>query len=70
MPYRALIVAAVQLAIGLLTAFGVVLPEGLEQVIIDNAVAIVGGAIALWGVVGLIRGQLAARKSPPPENPA
>jgi len=48
--YRTLFVSFAQLIIGLATAFGVVLPEGTEQFIADNGVAVGGGVMALLAV--------------------
>lgn len=61
--YRATIVAAVQALIGLLTAFGVILPEGAEAFLVDNAVAIAGAVIAIGAVHKWIKALLAARKT-------
>ena len=48
--YRTIIVAGVQFFLGILTVFGVTLPEGAEAMLVDNAGAILGGLLAVLAI--------------------
>jgi len=48
--YRTLILAGVQFVIGILTMFGVTVPDGSEEILVDNAMLIIGGVIAVLAI--------------------
>lgn len=49
--YRTLVVSAVQLVVGLLAAFGYVLPEGTEQALAENINVAIGAVLVITGIV-------------------
>lgn len=56
--------AAITAAVGFLVAIGI-LPQGVEEVIVENAMAVIGGVLMLWSVFAGLRAKAQIEGSEP-----